>query len=517
MKIIIFLFLLLSSTSILANLDIRLNKTEINLGEPFILEIGATNLLNQVSKGGITVSFSSNVEVMSKTSNSKIYPIGSSVKYNNSIHNMMIESWYNIWPLHTVKTMKLELYAQQAGWLEIYIRVAFLNKLGTITNIPNTNTYDQQNYSVLVKRVYVRDSSLVKRPVLEARTVESGQKSRISLEEKIGQMLIVGFRGLSVSNTSSIVRDIKRYNLGGIILFDYDMLSRSNGRNIKSVRQVKNLVNQLQIAAKTPLFIAIDQEGGKIQRLKKKHGFPSAKSAQYLGEKNNLNLTYRNATIIASNLKELGFNLNFAPVVDLNINSYNPVIGKLKRSFSANPITVTNHARNFIKAHNDNGIISVIKHFPGHGSSTADSHYGITDITNTWQKIELNPYINLINENIVDVIMTAHIFNKRLDPQFPATLSKIIINDWLRKGLKYDGIIISDDMQMGAIADLYNFETAVIKAIEAGVDIILLGNNLRYEKNIIARTVGIIKSSINVNRINESYRRIKRLKSKFLY
>ncbi|MBE9562957.1 MAG: glycoside hydrolase family 3 protein, partial [Proteobacteria bacterium] len=216
---------------------------------------------------------------------------------------------------------------------------------------------------------------------------------RISLEEKIGQMLIVGFRGLSVNNRSPIIRDIKRYNLGGVILFDYDIVLKSHRRNIKSTRQVKSLVNKLQSVAKTPLFVAIDQEGGKIRRLKKKHGFPNTLSAQVLGTKNNLNLTYKNAKIIASNLKKLGINFNFAPVVDLNINN-SPVIGGLKRSFSSYPEVVTNHASTFIKAHSAYGIINAIKHFPGHGSSTTDSHYGITDVTNTWQSVELEPYKN---------------------------------------------------------------------------------------------------------------------------
>jgi beta-N-acetylhexosaminidase len=347
----------------------------------------------------------------------------------------------------------------------------------------------------------------------------------VSIEAKIGQMLLVGFRGLSNRDKGvrQIIRDIQKFHLGGVILFDYDMVLKSSRRNIRSPAQVKSLVKQLQAASQIPLFIAIDQEGGLVRRLKEKFGFPPTVSAQYLGEKNRLALTYQQSSKIAKTLANLGINLNFAPVVDLNTNPNNPVIGKLKRSFSADPQIVTRHALEFIKAHHAHGVFCSLKHFPGHGSSTHDSHLGLVDVTHTWHESELEPYQFLIRADkmgIVDTIMVAHVFNWRFDPQYPATLSRPIVTDLLRQRLEYDGVIVSDDMQMKAITSHYRFEVAIQKTLEAGIDLIVIGNNLKYEPNAVARTVAIIKQLIQAGkiteaRIEESYQRIQQLKRQF--
>lgn len=350
--------------------------------------------------------------------------------------------------------------------------------------------------------------------------VSTPLQPEVSIDVKIGQMLIVGFRGLSVNDKSSIVRDIKRLHLGGVILFDYDMVKKSWRRNIRSPKQVKKLIDKLQNASQIPLFIAIDQEGGQVRRLKRKFGFPRTVSAQYLGQKNDPELTYQKAAGIAKTLAGIGINFNFAPVVDLNTNPNNPVIGKLKRSFSANPAIVTNHALEFIKAHYKYNVICALKHFPGHGSSTRDSHLGMVDVTNTWENIELDPYTEIINAGMADAIMIAHVFNRYYDQNYPATLSKRIVGGVLRSGLGYNGVIVSDDMQMKAITSHYHFEDAIQTTLDAGIDIIVIGNNLKYEKNIAARTVNVIKQLIEEGklreeRIDESYRRIMELKKRF--
>lgn len=356
-------------------------------------------------------------------------------------------------------------------------------------------------------------------------------KQDASLDVKIGQMLMVGFRGLRINENPSIVRDIRHYHLGGIILFDYDVPTQKPVRNIESFEQVKELVASLQNVSPTPLLVAIDQEGGKISRLptslplhrsgKESLGFPPTVSAQYLGTMNDPALTFEQAANTAETLAELGINLNLAPCVDLNINPDNPVIGRLERSFSADPGIVTKHAIEFIKAHHQQDILCAIKHFPGHGSSAADSHLGMVDITDTWTAAELKPYENIIKAGLADVIMTAHVFNAHLDDKYPATLSKPIITGILRKQLGYDGVVISDDMQMRAIIDNYGFETAIQAAIEAGVDIILIANNSIYEEDSVPRSVAIIKKlvqdgTISEKRINESYQRIQKLKSRLL-
>ena len=340
-----------------------------------------------------------------------------------------------------------------------------------------------------------------------------------NLEVKIGQMLLIGFRGLTItSHDDPIVQDIRDRHIGGVVLFDYDVALKKPVRNIQSPSQVKALVKALQAYSKIPLLIGIDYEGGIINRLPPKYGFPATRSHQHLGQKNDLALTRQQATRMAKTLARLGVNLNFAPVVDLNTNPNNPIIGKKRRSFSADPKVVTQHALEFIRAHHQQHVLCTLKHFPGHGSSTTDSHLGVTDITKTWSNTELIPYQNLIHTGKVDAIMTAHVFNQKLDPKYPATLSNKIITHLLRDELKFNGVVFSDDMQMRAIANYYGLETAIRLAIEAGVDILVFGNNTwNFDENIASHVTTIIKrliqkGLISTDRIDESYRRIQRLK-----
>jgi beta-N-acetylhexosaminidase len=341
----------------------------------------------------------------------------------------------------------------------------------------------------------------------------------MSLASKIGQMLMVGFRGLTINDP--VMQDIRDRHIGGVILFDYDVPQKRPMRNIQSPGQVRKLVRALQDYAEIPLLIGIDYEGGIINRLKERYGFPPTVSHEYLGTQNNLSLTYQYASQMAKTLATMGINLNFAPVVDLNVNPDNPIIGQKERSFSANPTIVSEQALEFIKAHHQQGVLCTLKHFPGHGSSTNDSHLGLVDVTDSWSKQELIPYENLILKGQVDAVMTGHIFNKHLDKRYPATLSKPIITGLLRQELNYRrGVVFSDDLQMKAIAHHYGLKTAVQKAIEAGVDIILIGNNLDvFVENIATQVTDIIKQlvadgTISSARIDESYQRIQLLKSK---
>lgn len=349
-------------------------------------------------------------------------------------------------------------------------------------------------------------------------------QTRDSLDLKIAQMLLVGFRGMTLPENNPFLREVKAGRVGSVILFDYDVPTKEFKRNIESPQQVRALTAQLRKAATEsgnglPLFISIDQEGGKVNRLKPRYGFPASVSQQYLGKLNNPDSTRFYATKTAQTLAENGFNLNFAPSVDVNVNPDNPVIGKVERSFSAEPRVVAAQAAIIIEEHRKQGIITTLKHFPGHGSSKADSHKGFVDVSDTWKPDEIKPYADLIAKGNVDMIMTAHIFNNRLDADVPATLSKRIITGILRDSLRYQGVIISDDMQMGAIADHYGLETALEKCINAGVDIVCFGNNLQYDPEIITKATSIIKrlvmeGTISGSRIDESYRRIVALKQK---
>ena len=338
------------------------------------------------------------------------------------------------------------------------------------------------------------------------------------IEQKIGQMIMVGFRGMDVDANDNIAKDISRYNLGGVILFDYDVPTKTAVRNIQSAEQVRKLTSSLQKLADGRLLIAIDQEGGRVCRLKEKYGFEPTVSHKELGEKNDLERTTEFSEKTANTLSELGINMNMAPVVDLAINPDNPVIAKLGRSFSADPEIVTANAKAFIEGHRRNGVLCCIKHFPGHGSSKADSHLGLTDITNTWQAIELEPYKKLIASDSVDTVMTGHLFNGKLDDKYPATMSEKILKGILREKLGYDGVIVSDDMQMGAIRKEYGLKEAVERAVLADVDILLFANNSEYDPEITGKAVNIVKNMlkngvISKERIEKSYIRIQKLKA----
>jgi len=339
----------------------------------------------------------------------------------------------------------------------------------------------------------------------------------VTLKEKVGQILMIGFRGLEVDERSPIVRDIRAGRVGGVVLFDRDLTLESGERNIRSPRQVRKLIARLQDAAAVPLLVAVDQEGGKVARLKKKHGFPETVSARSLGQADDPELTRRHAAATAAVLAAAGFNLNFAPLVDLDVNPENPIIGQFARSFSADPGVVVRHARAVIEAHRTQGIRCCLKHFPGHGSSRQDSHLGFTDVSETWEPLELVPYRELMSRGLADTIMTAHIFNRRLDPEFPATLSKKTVTGLMRDEMRFAGVVISDDMDMKAISAEYDRETALQLALNAGIDILLIANNRVYDPDIARKTQEAIldlvaAGRISAARIDESCQRVLKLK-----
>lgn len=341
---------------------------------------------------------------------------------------------------------------------------------------------------------------------------------RTTLRDKIGQMLLVGFRGLTVQESASVVADIREHALGGILLFDYDTPTASPIRNIASPEQLFALVSGLQAAASTPLIVAVDEEGGRVARLDERHGFPPTVSAREMGERGDLAFTRQEAARMARTLHSAGINLNLAPVVDLDVNPLNPIIGALRRSFSADPAVVAAQAGAFIDAHHEVGVACTLKHFPGHGSSTGDTHLGVVDVTTTWSEIELDPFRRLMAGGSVDAILTAHVFNSTLDPDYPATLSRATITGILRDRLGYDGLVLSDDMQMGAIRDEFGYEDAVRLAINAGVDILTIANQQLFEDGIVGRTIDLVErmvgdGQISGERIDASYRRIQAFKA----
>lgn len=335
-------------------------------------------------------------------------------------------------------------------------------------------------------------------------------QTRDSLDIKIGQMILIGFPGSKVDE--KVLDEIRQGKVGSIIIFEKNIPARN------SYAELKKITWTYQHAAPIPLFIAIDQEGGKVNRLKEKYGFPRSVSAARLG-KFTLDSVQFYAETTAATLAGLGINVNFAPVVDLSSNPTNPIIAKPERAFSAQADSVALFAREVIRQHRKLGVISVLKHFPGHGSSKDDTHLGIADVTNTWDENELNPYRTLIDSGEVDAIMTAHIVNKKLDKAGnPGTLSKKMIDSLLRKQFHYNGVLFSDDMQMHAITKHYGLEEAIKLSINAGVDILTFSNNISgSQERTVDKVHEIIKKFVNdgtisKERIDQSFKRVMNLK-----
>ena len=356
-----------------------------------------------------------------------------------------------------------------------------------------------------------QDTSMMAEPISVPNTA--------SLEVKIGQMIMVGFQGLSVDENSPIVRAIRELHIGNVVLFDQDVKHGLGQRNIQSADQVRILTQSLQSVATIPMLIATDQEGGFVNRLKEQYGFAPSFSAQALGQRNDLVFTEQQADLTARQLNDIGINLNLAPVVDLNINPDSPAIGQVERSYSADPGLVTEHARKIVRAHRNHSVLCTLKHFPGHGSARADTHFDFTDVTQTWSDLELLPYAALIQSSDCDVVMTAHIFNANLDKEYPATLSHDIITGILRERLGFGGVVISDDMQMKAISDQYTFEKAIELAVLAGVDIIAIANNTSSPNDRTTRAVNTLRKLVDQGilspeRIDQSYHRIMALKAR---
>lgn len=359
-------------------------------------------------------------------------------------------------------------------------------------------------------------SSLVIGLIVFQPTVLSAQKKLDSLDIKIGQMIMIGIQTrTSVAADDVLLQDIKNGYAGGIILFEKNIAKEN------SAEELKKMISAFKSAAPLPLLVSIDEEGGKVHRLKEKYGFIGMPSAQYLGKLDNVDSTYAYNYALAKELKDLGINFNYAPCLDLAINPLNTVIVKKERSFSNNPDMVAKHALMAIKAHHDVGIHTIVKHFPGHGSSTADSHKGIVNVDSTWSFTELYPYNTVIASGQCDAVMTAHIINKHWDESMlPATLSKTVVHDVLRGFLKFDGVVFSDDMQMYAISKNYGIKTALEKSINAGVDIVLYGNNVDpKDKPLTPQEVHALikklvkKKKISRTRIDEAYKRIMRMKN----
>ena len=287
-----------------------------------------------------------------------------------------------------------------------------------------------------------------------------------------------------------------------MILFDRE---QSGGpRNIRSPRQVAALTAGLRsLAGQRHLLVAVDQEGGVVARLNPATGYPAASSEARIGALDDPATTARWARGIAQTLAGAGFDLNLAPVVDLNVNPRNPAIGALGRSFSADPAVVTRLATIEIDAHRGAKVATCLKHFPGLGSATANTDFGVADVTATWTRRELEPYRTLIGAGTVDTIMAGHLVNRDLDPDHPASLSQKIVGGLLRTELGWDGVVVTDDLGAAAITSAFGADEAIALAIEAGNDLLLFANQQHYRSDLASSVIDSIERLVASGRISE--------------
>ena len=357
-------------------------------------------------------------------------------------------------------------------------------------------------------------------PVLPSAPPSTGPTASASpavdLRRTIAGLLVVGFRGMTVADAGPIAEAIARDGLGGVILFDRDQTT-GNPRNIASPKQVRALTAALQaLAGERRLIVATDQEGGQVARLTPATGFPMVASEASIGRLDDVSAAAAWGRLIATTLASVGVNLNLAPVVDLDVNPRNPAIGALDRSFSADPAIVAKLAMAEIRAHHESSIATALKHFPGLGSATANTDFGVADVTKTWSRTELEPFRAIIAAGAADAVMAGHLVNRKLDPDHPASLSSAIVTDLLRGELGWDGVVITDDLQAGAITAAFGAEEALALAIEAGNDLLLLANQQDYDPAVATKTVDSIErlvrsGRIGVDRLEASRRRVEAL------
>ena len=337
-----------------------------------------------------------------------------------------------------------------------------------------------------------------------------------TLEQMAGQMIVVGFAGDSVDakGVVNVREQIAEGVLGGVMYLK---------TNVASLKAVKAMNEAFRAASPDLLpFLTLDQEGGYVERLTRDVGFPETPSAAAVAAAGigNVRATYNK---MARGIADEGFTVNFGPVVDLNRNKANQVIGKFGRSYGEGANTVTVFAEQFIAAPHDVGLVTALKHFPGHGSSTADSHEGFVDISKTWDPVELSPYQQLFAQGYEDFVMVGHLFHSGYagdgDLKLPASLSPEWITGVLRTELCFKGVVISDDLEMGAIREHFGLKDTVVRAVNAGMDVLLFSNTAKPRPTLAAEIRKILVDEAEADpafraRIEESYARIVAMKAR---
>ena len=349
-------------------------------------------------------------------------------------------------------------------------------------------------------------------PTFEDKATETGEQTE--LRSMIGQMIIVGFEGASVGDPSfqTLLEKVRSGRVSGVLYLQRNMSSRNS---------IVLMNEALQKAASVPLIVAVDQEGGAIQRIPRQLGFPRVPAARDVSERLSPRQAYEAYSALARTLRKWGFNLNLGPVVDLNINPKNPIIGRLGRSFSEKPDEVVQYSAAFVDAHRRHGVLTALKHFPGHGSATADSHTGFVDVKAKSDAAELKVFEDLVHDDFADLVMVGHTYDANLQTgqKLPASLDAAIVSRLLRGKIGFEGAVITDDLQMAAVSETFSLKETVLKAVLAGNDLLVFANAKTVDPNLDQKIADILTDEATANpeirhAIDRAAERIAQLKRK---
>lgn len=286
-------------------------------------------------------------------------------------------------------------------------------------------------------------------------------------------------------------------------------------RNVEYPPQVRDLCAELKTRAGRPLMIGIDQEGGRVRRLRE--GFTEIPSMRAVGKANDSELAKEIGAVLARELRAVNIDLNFAPTIDVDTNPNNPVIAD--RSFSPSPQLVSALGCAVIDGLQSNGVAACGKHFPGHGDTNVDSHKELPRMTHDMERlnrIELMPFEAAIKCGVA-MIMTAHVIFEPIDPKYPSTMSKAVMQGILRDRMGFNGVIVSDDLEMKAIANYYDIEEVIIRCVNAGVDLLMICHNHKLQHRAIdLLTRAVVRGDVPQERLVESNRRLDALMEKYV-
>ena len=330
-------------------------------------------------------------------------------------------------------------------------------------------------------------------------------------DSAIGAMLMLGFSGSASDAPAAqdLARHIAAGRVGGACLLGYNAKSRAG---------IESLTALFAGSGKGAVpLIAIDQEGGAVQRLGPKLGYAAVPSAKIVAADDDAGSAQSRYQRMAEVLRGAGFNLNLAPVVDLGFEPRNPIVTHYGRSFGADAATVARYASAFVAGHRQAGMLTALKHFPGHGSTLIDSHAHPVDLTPTWREEEIKPYVSMAAAGLIDVVMTGHLAHAEHTGGEPATLSRKAIEGWLRGPIGYSGVVMTDDLDMQAIRSRYPLNEAIVRAIAAGNDLVLLSNSATPDPDLPLAAAAAIRAAIadgriRAGRIEESQARLSALR-----